>query len=133
PILKEKSLQLSLEIKQNPIWFDKAKMSRIFYNLISNAIKYSNEGGKIEIKSYAKDKFLYIDFIDNGIGVPEKQQELIFKRFTRGTNVTNKGISGTGIGLMLSKKIIELHGGKILLESQENVGSKFTVVLPFGT
>jgi signal transduction histidine kinase/DNA-binding response OmpR family regulator/ligand-binding sensor domain-containing protein len=133
PILKEKSLQLSMDIKQTPIWFDKAKMSRIFYNLISNAIKYSNEGGKIEIKTYLKDKFLHIDFIDNGIGVPEKQQELIFKRFTRGTNVTNKGIPGTGIGLMLSKKIIELHGGKILLESQENVGSKFTVVLPFGT
>ena len=133
PILKEKSLDLILEVKHIPVWFDQSKMNRIFYNLISNAIKYSNEGGEIKIKSYLKEKHLYIDFIDNGIGVPDKQQEVIFDRFTRGTNVTNKGIPGTGIGLMLSRKIVELHQGKILLESKENIGSKFTIVLPFGT
>jgi len=132
PIIQSKNLNLVLEVKHIPVWFDQGKMSRIFYNLISNAIKYSNEGGEIKIKAYLSDKTLKIDFIDNGIGVPEKQKELIFNRFTRGTNVTNKGIPGTGIGLMLSKKIVELHGGKILLESQENVGSKFTVILPTG-
>ena len=133
PILQEKSLDITLDVKHIPVWFDVAKMNRIFYNLISNAIKYSNEGGEINIKAYLGDNKLKIDFIDNGIGVPYEQQELIFKRFTRGTNVTNKGIPGTGLGLMLSKKIIELHGGKILLESKENVGSKFTIVLPIGT
>jgi signal transduction histidine kinase/DNA-binding response OmpR family regulator/ligand-binding sensor domain-containing protein len=133
PILQEKSLDVILEVKHIPVWFDVSKMNRIFYNLISNAIKYSHEGGEIKIKAFLKDDSLHIEFIDNGIGVPEKQQELIFNRFTRGTNVTNKGIPGTGLGLMLSKKIIELHGGKILLQSQENVGSKFTIVLPVGT
>ena len=133
PILQEKSLDIILDVKHIPVWFDVAKMNRIFYNLISNAIKYSNEGGEIKIKAYLGDDNLFIDFIDNGIGVPYEQQELIFKRFTRGTNVTNKGIPGTGLGLMLSKKIIELHGGKILLESKENIGSKFTIVLPIGT
>ena len=133
PILQEKSLDVSLEVKHIPVWFDKAKMNRIFYNLISNAIKYSNEGGEIKVKAYLDDSNLKIEFIDNGVGIPEKQQELIFKRFTRGTNVSNKGIPGTGIGLLLSKKIVELHGGKILLESKENIGSKFTIVLPSGT
>lgn len=133
PIVEEKGLHIALDVKHIPVWFDKAKMSRIFYNLISNAIKYSHEGGEIKVKAYLSDKYLRIDFIDQGIGVPEKQQELIFNRFTRGTNVTNKGIPGTGIGLMLSKKIVELHGGQILLESQENVGSKFSVILPIGT
>jgi DNA-binding response OmpR family regulator len=71
--------------------------------------------------------------MNTGIGIPEKQQDLVFKRFTRGTNVSNKGIPGTGIGLMLSKKIIELHRGKILLESKENIGSKFTIILPNGS
>jgi DNA-binding response OmpR family regulator/ligand-binding sensor domain-containing protein/two-component sensor histidine kinase len=132
PILQEKSIDIILDIKHIPVWFDEAKMNRIFYNLISNAIKYSNEGGEIKIQAYL-NKNLRIDFIDNGIGIPEKQQELVFKRFTRGTNVSNKGIPGTGIGLLLSKKIIELHGGKILLESKENIGSKFTIVLPNGT
>jgi Response regulators consisting of a CheY-like receiver domain and a winged-helix DNA-binding domain len=108
-------------------------MSRIFYNLISNSIKYSNKGGEIKIKAYLDDTSLKIEFIDNGVGIPDKQQELIFKRFTRGTNVSNKGIPGTGIGLLLSKKIVELHGGEILLESKENIGSKFTIVLPSGT
>jgi DNA-binding response OmpR family regulator/two-component sensor histidine kinase len=133
PILQEKSLDISLEVKHIPVWFDVAKMNRIFYNLISNAIKYSNEGGEIKIKAYLDDTSLKTEFIDNGVGIPEKQQELIFNRFTRGTNVSNKGIPGTGIGLLLSKKIVELHGGKILLESKENIGSKFTIVLPSGT
>ena len=133
PILQEKSLDITLDVKHITVWFDIAKMNRIFYNLISNAIKYSNEGGEIKIKAYLGDDELRIYFEDSGIGVPEEQQELIFKRFTRGTNVTNKGIPGTGLGLMLSKKIVELHGGKILLESKENIGSKFTIVLPNGT
>jgi CheY-like chemotaxis protein len=133
PILQEKSLDIILEVKHIPVWFDVKKMNRIFYNLISNAIKYSNEGGEIKIKSFLSDKTLRIDFIDNGIGIPEKQLELVFKRFTRGTNVSNKGIPGTGIGLLLSKKIIELHGGKISLESKENIGSKFSIELPCGT
>ena len=133
PILQEKSLDISLEVKHIPVWFDIAKMNRIFYNLISNAIKYTNEGGEIKVKAYLDDTTLKIEFADNGVGIPEKQQELIFNRFTRGTNVSNKGIPGTGIGLLLSKKIVELHGGRILLESKENIGSKFTIVLPSGT
>jgi signal transduction histidine kinase/DNA-binding response OmpR family regulator/ligand-binding sensor domain-containing protein len=133
PILQEKSLDVIVEVKHIPVWFDLPKMNRIFYNLISNAIKYSNEGGEIKIRAFLKDDYLSIEFIDNGIGVPDKQQEAIFNRFTRGTNVTNKGIPGTGLGLMLSKKIVELHGGKILLESKENIGSKFIIVLPIGT
>lgn len=133
PILQEKSIDIELDVKHIPVWFDVAKMNRIFYNLVSNAIKYTNEGGEIKIKAFLDDNTLKIDFIDNGIGIPEKQQDLIFKRFTRGTNVSNKGIPGTGIGLMLSKKIVELHGGKILLESKENIGSRFTIELPNGS
>lgn len=130
PLTDQKSIEIILKVKHIPVWFDAPKMKRIFYNMISNAIKYSNEGGTIKIQSFLEDKKLKIDFIDNGIGIPEKQQDEIFKRFTRGTNVSNKGIPGTGLGLMLSKKIVELHGGKILLKSKENEGSKFTVVLP---
>lgn len=133
PIVQEKSLDIVLEAKHIPVWFDAEKMKRIFYNLISNAIKYSDEGGEIKINAYINNDTLHVEFIDYGIGIPEKQQDIVFKRFTRGTNVSNKGIPGTGIGLMLSKKIVELHGGKIVLESKENFGSKFTIVLPNGT
>ncbi|WP_242084850.1 ATP-binding protein [Aestuariivivens sediminis] len=133
PILSEKSIDVILNVKHIPVWFDVPKMRRIFYNLISNAIKYSSEGSEITISAFLNDKTLRIDFIDNGIGIPEKQQDAIFNRFTRGTNVANQGIPGTGIGLMLSKRIIELHGGKISLESKENIGSKFSILLPGGS
>ena len=132
-LLQKKSIDIQLDIQKIPVWFDPIKMNRIFYNIISNAIKYSNDGGQIEIKAFVDNNHLKITFVDDGIGIPEKQQALVFKRFTRGTNVTNKGIPGTGIGLMLSKKIVELHGGEILLESKENIGSKFTIILPIGS
>ncbi|WP_439130894.1 ATP-binding protein [Polaribacter sp.] len=133
PLLEKNSIDIEINIDKVFVWFDKAKMSRIFYNLISNAIKYSNEGGQININASINEKHLKLAFIDDGIGIPEKQQAIIFKRFTRGTNVTNKGIPGTGIGLMLSKKIVELHGGEITIESRENIGSTFTIILPLGS
>ena len=74
-----------------------------------------------------------IDFIDNGIGIPEDEQKLLFSRFTRGTNINNKGISGSGIGLMISKKIIELHGGSIEFTSKQNIGSTFSLTLKKGS
>ena len=127
PLIEEKSLNIELLVNHIPVWIDVSKMRRIFYNLISNAIKYTQHGGEISIIAKMDERLLTINFIDNGVGIPEKQQELIFNRFTRGTNVSNKGMPGTGIGLMLSKKIVELHGGKIILESKENIGSKFTI------
>ncbi len=133
PLLKQKSIDISIDVPKTYLWFDENKMSRIFYNLISNSIKYSEEGGHIEIKVSVNNKTVKIDFIDYGLGILEKDQKLIFLRFTRGTNINNKGISGSGIGLMISKKIVELHGGKIKLKSKENLGSTFTVVLKKGS
>jgi signal transduction histidine kinase/DNA-binding response OmpR family regulator/ligand-binding sensor domain-containing protein len=133
PLLKQKSIDISIAVPKTYLWFDENKMSRIFYNLISNAIKYSEEGGHIEINASANNKTIKINVIDYGFGVPEKEQKLIFSRFTRGTNINNKGISGSGIGLMISKKIVELHGGKIELKSKENLGATFSVILQKGS
>ena len=133
PLLIEKSIDISLSIPKVYLWFDETKVSRIFYNLISNAIKYSEDGGQIEIKVLANNKNVQIDFTDNGIGIPEEEQKLLFSRFTRGTNINNKGISGSGIGLMISKKIIELHGGTIKFTSKQNIGSTFSLTLKKGS
>jgi len=133
PLLIEKSIDISMSIPKVYLWFDETKVSRIFYNLISNAIKYSEDGGQIEIKVLANNKNVQIDFIDNGIGIPEDEQKLLFSRFTRGTNINNKGISGSGIGLMISKKIIELHGGSIEFTSKLNIGSTFSLTLKKGS
>lgn len=133
PLIEEKSIDIDVSIPKINLWFDEKKMVRIFYNLISNAIQYSEDGGQIEIKASVHKKVVKIDFIDNGLGIPEKEQKLIFSRFTRGTNINNKGIPGTGIGLMISKKFVELHGGQIELKSKENLGSTFTITLLKGS
>ena len=133
PLLIKKSIDIVVSVPKLYLWFDESKLSRIFYNLISNAIKYSEDGGQIEIKASTNKKGVQIDFKDNGFGIPEKEQKLIFSRFTRGTNINNKGIPGSGIGLMISKKIVELHGGKIEFNSKENLGSTFTVFLRSGS
>ena len=133
PLIQDKSIDISISIPTTYLWFDENKMSRIFYNLISNAIKYTDEGGKIEIKASVHQKNVTIDFIDNGLGIPENEQKLIFSRFTRGTNINKKDILGSGVGLMISKKIVELHGGQIQLKSKVNVGSTFTLTLLKGS
>ena len=133
PLLIEKSIDISLSVPKVYLWFDETKVSRIFYNLISNAIKYSEDGGQIEINVLVNNKNVQIDFIDNGIGIPEDEHKLLFSRFTRGTNINNKGISGSGIGLMISKKIIELHGGTIKFKSKQNIGSTFSLTLKKGS
>jgi DNA-binding response OmpR family regulator len=133
PLLHKKSIDIIISVPKNYVWIDENKISRIFYNLISNAIKYSEDGGQIEIKAVKNKSNLSIKFIDNGLGIPKKEQQLIFSRFTRGTNINNKGISGSGIGLMISKKIIELHKGTIEFKSKENLGSTFTLTLKMGS
>ncbi|MGI9594119.1 MAG: ATP-binding protein [Patiriisocius sp.] len=133
PLLEKKSIDISVSSPKIHVWFDEKKMSRIFYNLISNAIKYSEDGGQIEINVSANNNTIIIDFVDYGYGIPEKEQKLIFSRFTRGTNINNKSISGSGIGLMISKKIVELHSGQITLNSEENKGSTFSVILQKGS
>lgn len=133
PLILDKSIDISISIPTTYLWFDENKMSRIFYNLISNSIKYTDQGGEIEIRASVHQKNVIIDFIDNGFGIPEKEQKLIFSRFTRGTNINKKDILGSGVGLMISKKIVELHGGQIQLKSKVNVGSTFTVTLLKGS
>lgn len=133
PLIDQKSIDLKILIPKTTLWLDKDKITRIFNNLISNAIKYSPEGGEIKIKAKIESNQIKIDFIDNGFGIPSKEQKLIFSRFTRGTNINDKQISGSGLGLMISKKIIELHGGNIELISKEQLGSTFSVILKMGS
>lgn len=102
-------------------------LKNILLNLISNAIKYSLEEGKIFIKISVETDII-ISIIDNGIGIPEKDQEQLFERFHRAENVIN--IQGTGLGLNIVKKYVELLKGRITFHSQERKGSTFTIFLP---
>jgi signal transduction histidine kinase len=104
-------------------------LEQVFMNLLDNAIKYSPEGGRIDICLYTDLKGLNIEIKDQGIGIRDDQKTLIFNRFERG-NETRHG-KGLGLGLAISKSIIDLHGGKIWVENNEPTGSIFNVSLPW--
>ncbi|MFA5328096.1 MAG: response regulator [Prolixibacteraceae bacterium] len=110
---------------------DESKMEKIIDNLISNAIKYSPNNSRIQIDLRCDDKKWVLQVKDNGIGISRKAQRHLFKEFYRGDNAINSKVVGSGIGLLLVKNYVAMHGGNVSCNSQENVGSTFQVVIPF--
>ena len=96
-------------------------------NLISNAIKYSGDEKRLDVRLYRNDTAVHIDFEDRGTGIPESEQARIFEKFYRID--ANEGTSGTGLGLTVVKEIVEAHKGKIMVESQIGKGSTFSIIL----
>jgi PAS domain S-box-containing protein len=127
--LKDKQrIVLQLSLKKIMINHDKKIIRTIWQNLITNAIKYSPENGEIIVHLQANDDRFILSVIDNGIGIPLNEQKHLFERFYRANNAAN--IQGTGIGLNIIKKYIELLGGNITFTSKLNVGTTFTINLP---
>jgi len=125
---------ISLEYKTNNenlfIWYDSTIVEQIIDNLMSNAIKYTSKNGKIILELNEGEEFIAISVVDNGIGLPLEYQNQIFERFLKiNTNIT-ESVESTGIGLSLTKDLVEIIGGKITFESEENKGTTFTVILP---
>lgn len=108
---------------------DRSSISEIFINLIDNAIKYSFEGGVINVSAVAKNGFVEVSVSDNGIGMPTSVVRNLFKKFYR-SHRSRETVAGTGIGLYICKAYVESHGGTISVRSRENEGSVFTFSLP---
>jgi signal transduction histidine kinase len=109
---------------------DERKIKQILLNLLSNAVKFTPEGGQIKVEATQGDRAVIVAVIDTGIGIALEDQEAIFEEFRQvGTNYAQKR-EGTGLGLTLTRKFVELHGGKIWVESEVGKGSKFTFTLP---
>jgi len=117
-------------IEEKIIACDPEKLERIVLNLISNAIKFSDEGDEILVYVKDKDEFVEISVKDNGIGIEKKYLDIIFDRFKQVDKSLSRNTEGTGVGLSLVKSIVELAGGSITVESEVGKGSKFTVNLP---
>jgi signal transduction histidine kinase len=109
---------------------DKDAILQVFYNLVDNAIKFSGTSRQIDINLFSRDDELLFCIKDYGIGISSKDQEKIFGRFYRGDEAHRKGIKGSGIGLTIVKKIVEIHKGYMTLESKPGEGSSFCVHLP---
>ncbi len=112
-----------------PIQFDINLIKRVLSNLIENAIKYSEKGCQVEVKSWDDDIWVYIEVKDNGIGIPEKDLEHIFEKFYRVKNDTAHSVKGSGLGLYLVKYFVELHGGEISANSLLGEGTSFIIKL----
>jgi len=117
----DKSLQTVVDVR---------KMRIAVQNIIDNAIKYSHTGGKIIISLTGDDKEITLKVQDFGIGIPQTQHDSIFTKFFRSENATKVDPNGTGLGLFLTKNIINAHGGKIWFESKENAGTTIYFSLP---
>ncbi|PWJ56911.1 signal transduction histidine kinase [Dyadobacter jejuensis] len=128
--------EFSSQVAKHTMWFDPGKLEMVLNNLIFNAFKFSNPGGQVKVQMYtvkqespADKPWLCISIEDNGKGIPKDEITHIFDRFYQGN--TNK--RGSGVGLSLSKSLIELHKGVITVESQPNIRTRFTVFLPLST
>lgn len=128
-LLEEKGIELSYQLNDCYTSADKELLLNVWENLLSNAIKYSNAGGRIQIVCSANQGYIEVLIRDTGIGIAKEHQEDIFERFYR-VDEARKKKDGTGLGLSIVKEIVELHGGKISLESEIGKGSSFKVTLP---
>lgn len=128
--LLKRNLSFSLEGTPISVEIDKDRISQVIANLLSNAMKYTPEGGSIKVIVTETTKDGIIKVIDNGIGIPERELPLIFERFYRSDKSRDRKTGGAGIGLAIVKSIVTAHGGKVVAESTVEEGSCFTVSIP---
>jgi signal transduction histidine kinase len=108
---------------------DERKVKQVLLNLLSNALKFTPEGGQIDVRARVHDGETEISVTDTGVGIAPDDQEAVFEEF-RQVGTASKKVEGTGLGLAISRKFIELHGGRIWVESQLGKGSTFAFTLP---
>ena len=111
---------------------DRENMEQVFINLISNAINYTPQGGRVEVRATTEGDHLCVEVSDTGIGIPEEDLPRIFDKFYRVKSDQTRHITGTGLGLSIVKGIVEAHFGSVRVRSRVGKGSTFTVLLPKG-
>lgn len=126
------SYKVEFPVEELRLYFDKEKLEKIIVNLLSNAFKYTPEFGKVTCSLEELHDHLVIRVEDNGIGIPEDDKEFVFNRYYRVKDNKTEKNKGTGIGLSLSKELVELHHGRIELSSEEDKGTTFSVFIPKG-
>jgi PAS domain S-box-containing protein len=127
---KEITLELVTDTQAKPLVGNATEINRVFSNLLSNALNYTPSGGKVTLKMIAQDDVVVVEVCDTGMGINPEDMPHIFDRFFRADRARRTDQGGTGLGLAIVKKIVELHSGKIEVESTPDVGTTFRVWLP---
>ena len=136
-LAKQKKIDLNFKSTEEniPLFIDQDKIEKILFNLLSNAFKFTDERGKIEVEVIPSSSLIMgvtIKISDSGQGIPANNLEYIFDRFYQADDSYSKDLEGTGIGLALTKELVEIHHGKITVTSEFGNGSTFTIILPVG-
>lgn len=124
------TLSVRLDPHLPEITADKDRVEQVLLNILSNAVKYTPDGGKIAIRAVSNRSHVAISVRDNGMGIPKEDQPHLFERFYRVEKSRTTGAGGTGLGLAIAKELVEAHGGQIRLSSELGRGTELTVILP---
>lgn len=114
------------------VWFDKEKMDSILRNILSNALKYTPDEGSVTVSISESSDSWSVEIKDTGIGIPASEQKKLFRSHFRASNTINSQVTGSGIGLMLVARLVELHKGKVLVNSVEHQGTTIKITFPKG-
>ena len=135
-LMKERALRrgVNLHAELSPalgeLLADERKLKQVLINLLSNAVKFTDEGGSVTVRGTPAGCGVRMEVRDTGSGIPERDQTLIFEEFRQAEGEHTRRHEGTGLGLALSKRLVELHGGEIGVESEPGRGSTFFFTLP---
>jgi signal transduction histidine kinase/DNA-binding response OmpR family regulator len=129
PLMERKSLELRTDVPGLDVWCDRIRLRQVLDNLLSNAIKFTPEGGRITVGASRVDGEVRLVVADTGVGIAVADQKRIFEEFQQ-VGDASMHHAGTGLGLALTKRLVEAHGGRVELTSTPGIGSRFTVCLP---
>ncbi|PWA08905.1 two-component sensor histidine kinase [Pueribacillus theae] len=127
PQWMEKQIDMELSLEEATITADKELLDQVWMNLLSNAIKFTPNGGIIHIEISIRNKNLIVAISDNGVGIAEEDQLHLFERFYKADKARNRNTGGSGLGLSIVKKIIDMHHGTVTVESKQDEGTTFTI------
>jgi signal transduction histidine kinase len=134
-LVRERALRRGVELtvtvdeRIGTIRADERKLKQVLLNLLSNALKFTPEGGRVDVTAVPVDRAVEISVSDTGIGIAPEDQQAVFEEF-RQVGTTSRKVEGTGLGLAITRKFVELHGGRIWVESALGKGSRFAFTLP---